>query len=100
LVKHFSRYEFPKFSTYLKLINRNGLKEKGFASRSVAKGSKFITDRSSGYYSHESLTTQKTPGVLLNRTRGPSPNEIVTAVEERAEGLTGGEIAPVKWSMV
>jgi hypothetical protein len=27
----------------------------------VAKGSKFITDRSSGYYSHESLTTQKTP---------------------------------------
>jgi hypothetical protein len=22
----------------------------------------------------------------------------VTAVEERAEGLTGGEIAPVKWS--
>jgi hypothetical protein len=41
LVKHFSRYEFLKFSAYLKRININGLKEKGFASGSLAKVSKF-----------------------------------------------------------
>jgi hypothetical protein len=44
------------------------------------------------------LTFQKTPWVLLNLTRGPSPNYIVPAVKERVEGLTGGEIAPVRWS--
>jgi hypothetical protein len=73
----------------------------GFALGSLAKVSKFITDRSSGYHSHESMTTQKPPRFLLNPTRNPSPNGTVTATEEkRAEGLTGGDIAPVKWSRV
>jgi hypothetical protein len=31
-------------------------------------------DQSLGYYSHESLTLQKTPRVLQILTRGPSPN--------------------------
>jgi hypothetical protein len=61
LVEYFSRYKFPKFSAYFKRINRNGLKEKGFASGSLAKDSKSITDRSSVYNSHESMTMQKTP---------------------------------------
>jgi hypothetical protein len=34
----------------------------------------FLTDQSMGYYSHEPLTLQKTPWVLLVLTRGPSPN--------------------------
>jgi hypothetical protein len=34
----------------------------------------FLTDQSLGYYSHETLTLQKTPRVLLILTRGPSPN--------------------------
>jgi hypothetical protein len=46
------------------------------------------------------LLRSKPPGVTLNQTCGPSPNETVTAAEERAEGLTGGEIAPVKWPRV
>jgi hypothetical protein len=41
LVKHFSRYEFLKSSAYLKRINRNGSKEKGFASWSLVIVSKF-----------------------------------------------------------
>jgi hypothetical protein len=45
----------------LKGINRNGLKENGFASGSLAKGSMCITNRSSVYYSPESMTLQKTP---------------------------------------
>jgi hypothetical protein len=61
LVEHFSRDKFPKLSAYFKRINMNGLKEKGFASGSLAKGSKFITDRSSWYYLHESMTMQITP---------------------------------------
>jgi hypothetical protein len=36
------------------------------------------------------------PRVSLNLTCGPSPNETVPAAEERAAGLTGGEIAPVR----
>jgi hypothetical protein len=35
--------------------------ENGFASVSLAKGSKCITDRSLVYYSSESMTLQKTP---------------------------------------
>jgi hypothetical protein len=31
---------------------------------------------------------------LLNLTQGPSPNYTIPVAEERAEGLTGGEIAP------
>jgi hypothetical protein len=37
-----------------------------------------------------------TPWVTLNQSRGPSPIRTAPTVEERAEGLTGGEIAPVK----
>jgi hypothetical protein len=43
---------------------------------------------------------RKPPRCLLNRTRVPSPNGTVTAAEEKVEGLTGGETAPVKWSRV
>jgi hypothetical protein len=70
----------------LKRINRNGLKENGFASRSLAKGSKCIIDRSSVYYSPESMTLQKTPRFLIIRTCDPSPNGTVTAVEEKGGG--------------
>jgi hypothetical protein len=45
----------------LKRINRNGLKENGFASGSLAKDSKCITNRSSVYYTSGSMTLQKTP---------------------------------------
>jgi hypothetical protein len=34
----------------------------------------FFADQSLGYYSHGSLTLQKTPWVLQILTRGPSPN--------------------------
>jgi hypothetical protein len=61
LVKYLSRYKFLKFSAYLKRKTEIVLKEKGFALGSLAKVSKFITDRSSGYYSHEFMSTQKTP---------------------------------------
>jgi hypothetical protein len=37
---------------------------------------------------------------MLNRTRDPSPNGIVTEAEEKGGWATGGEIAPVKWSRV
>jgi hypothetical protein len=43
---------------------------------------------------------RKPPGVPLNLTRGPSPKLTVPAAEERAEGLTGGETAPVRWPRV
>jgi hypothetical protein len=36
--------------------------------------SSFLTNYSLGYYSIESLTSQKTPWILLILTRGPSPN--------------------------
>jgi hypothetical protein len=39
---------------------------------------------------------QKTPWVILNLIRGSSPMGTVPAAEERAEGLTAGEIAPVR----
>jgi hypothetical protein len=70
----------------LKRINRNGLKENGFASGSLAKGFKRITDRPSVHYSPKSTTLQKPPRVLLNRTRSPSPNRTVTAAEEKGGG--------------
>jgi hypothetical protein len=72
--------------------------ENHFALGSLAGFYDLFADQSLGYYSHGSLTLQKTPRVLQILTRGPSSNLTVTAAEERAEGLTGGEIAPVKWS--
>jgi hypothetical protein len=53
----------------LKRINRNGLKENGFVSGSLAKCSEFITYRSSVYYSHESY-----------------PNGTVIATKEKGGG--------------
>jgi hypothetical protein len=37
-----------------------------------------------------------TPGVTLNQSHGPSLIEIVPAAEKGAEGLTGGEMAPMR----
>jgi hypothetical protein len=65
---------------------------------SLAKVLKGITDRSPGHYSFESTALQKPPRVSRNRTRGPIPNQTVPAMEKRAEGLTGSEAAPVRWS--
>jgi hypothetical protein len=39
---------------------------------------------------------QKTPWVTLNQSCGRSPVGTVPTVEERAEGLSGGEIALVR----
>jgi hypothetical protein len=45
-----------------------------FALGSLAGFLSFLVDQSLGYYSHESLTLQKTPRVLQILTRGPSSN--------------------------
>jgi hypothetical protein len=45
-----------------------------FALGSLAGFLSFFADQSLGYYSHESLTLQKTPRVLQILTRGPSSN--------------------------
>jgi hypothetical protein len=37
---------------------------------------------------------------LMTFERWRPPTEIVISVEKRVEGLTGDEIAPVKWSRV
>jgi hypothetical protein len=67
----------------LKRINRNRYRKKGFALGSLTKGFKCTIDRSSIHYSYESMTLQKTPRVLLNRTCDPFPNGTVTAAEEK-----------------
>jgi hypothetical protein len=59
----------------------------------------FLTNRSSGYYSTESLTVQKPPWGNPKSNLRSFPIGTVPAAEKRATGLTGGEIAPVKWSM-
>jgi hypothetical protein len=40
---------------------------------------------------------RKPPRVLQNRTRGPSLTEQCPRRKKGAEGLTGGETAPVRW---
>jgi hypothetical protein len=47
-------------------------------------------------YSHESLTIQTPPRLLLLSSRGPSPVETVTAEVNRAVWLTDGEGGPAK----
>ena len=49
--------------------------------------SKFsFANQSLGYYSHESLTLQKTPRVLQNLTRGPSSTLNSSRGEEKGGG--------------
>jgi hypothetical protein len=50
------------------------------------------------HYSHDSTALQKTPRVSGNRTHGPSLMEQWPRRKKGAEGLTGGEAAPVRWS--
>jgi hypothetical protein len=56
----------------------------------------FLIDGSLGYYLSESLTLQKTPRLVNYLTHTPNLTEIVTAVKERAAGLTSGDLATVK----
>jgi hypothetical protein len=56
----------------------------------------FLTDGSLGYYLSESLTLQKTPMLVKYLTLAPNLTGIVTAVEERATRLIGGDLALVK----
>jgi hypothetical protein len=48
---------------------------------------------------HMSLRLCRKPSrVLQNQTRGPSPIEQWPRRKKGAEGLTGGETAPVRWT--
>jgi hypothetical protein len=72
--------------------------ETNFASGSLVNVFKFPYRLVLGSLFKCAIDSSKNPWVLLNLTRGPSPNSTVPAAEESAEGLTGGEIAPVRWS--
>jgi hypothetical protein len=86
MVEYFLRYKFPKFSAEFKKNKQKWIKEKGFCTGSLVKGFKCITDRSSVHYSSKFMTLKKTPRVLRNQTRDPSPNGTVTAAEEKGGG--------------
>jgi hypothetical protein len=86
LVEYFAIYKFPKFSAEFKKNKQKWIKEKGFCIGVPGKGFKCIADRSSVHYSSKSMTQQKPPRVLRNRTHDPSPNGIVTTAEEKGGG--------------
>jgi hypothetical protein len=71
-MKNSSSYGFSKFSGHFRRNNRIGLIEIHFALGSLAGFYVFLANQSLSYYSHESLTLQKTPRVLQILTRGPS----------------------------
>jgi hypothetical protein len=76
------------------------MKENGFA---LGPWRKILSELQTGPRCtiHMSLRLcRKRPRVSGNRTRGPSIMEQWSWRKKGAEGLTGGETAPVRWSRV
>jgi hypothetical protein len=81
-----------------KRLIRNGLKKSNFALGSLVKDLKGITDKSQGTIHLSLRLCRKPPRVSGNRTCGPSLMEQWPRRKKDAEGLTGDEAAPVRWS--
>jgi hypothetical protein len=76
----------------------NGLKKSSFALGPWRKILKELQTGPRGTIHLSLRLCRKPPRVSGNRTRGPSLMEQWPQRKKEAEGLIGGEVAPVRWS--